>query len=330
MRIALDEAAGRAARGGLRQRARLLDAAQRPDRDVGRSSRSSATTPTGLPLSGTKGYYGHALGASGAIEAAICALASRRGWLPPTVNLETPDPACDLRTSRARAATLAPEYLLSNSFGFGGINAALVFRRAVTPRFARRPYPDTHQGEPMPSLLRRSLAEAVGTFALVFIGTAVVAMQVTSPTRTIGALGIALAHAMALSVMVTATMSISGGHLNPAVTIGLLAARRINAQTAAAYIVAQLVGAVLAALLRQGALPARRHPPDRARHARRSPNNIQLWQAIAHRGGPDLLPGVGGVRHAASTPTRRRSAASASAWCCCSTSWSAARSPARR
>src|SRR4029079_1954210 len=49
-----------------------------------------------LAISGTKGYYGHALGASGAIEAAICSLASRRGWLPPTVNLETPDPACDL------------------------------------------------------------------------------------------------------------------------------------------------------------------------------------------------------------------------------------------
>jgi 3-oxoacyl-[acyl-carrier-protein] synthase II len=82
-----------------------------------------------LDVSGTKGYYGHALGASGAIEAAICALASRRGWLPPTVNLETPDPACDLAylTGEGRAAD--PEYLLSNSFGFGGINAALVFRR---------------------------------------------------------------------------------------------------------------------------------------------------------------------------------------------------------
>ncbi len=49
-----------------------------------------------LAFSGTKGYYGHALGASGAIEAAICALASRRAWLPPTVNLDLPDPACDL------------------------------------------------------------------------------------------------------------------------------------------------------------------------------------------------------------------------------------------
>jgi len=82
-----------------------------------------------VPLSGTKGYYGHALGASGAIEAAICALAARRRWLPPTVNLETPDPACDLPMVVGEGRDLAPEILLSNSFGFGGINAALVFRR---------------------------------------------------------------------------------------------------------------------------------------------------------------------------------------------------------
>jgi len=47
-------------------------------------------------VSGTKGYYGHALGASGAIEAAICALALQREWLPPTVNLEVPGDGCDL------------------------------------------------------------------------------------------------------------------------------------------------------------------------------------------------------------------------------------------
>ncbi|TFG42491.1 MAG: beta-ketoacyl-[acyl-carrier-protein] synthase II [Gemmatimonadales bacterium] len=83
-----------------------------------------------LAISGTKGYYGHALGASGAIEAAICALASHRGWLPPTVNLQNPDPACDLDYLAAGGRAAAPEYLLSNSFGFGGINAALVLRRA--------------------------------------------------------------------------------------------------------------------------------------------------------------------------------------------------------
>ncbi|MEO8449373.1 MAG: beta-ketoacyl-ACP synthase II [Gemmatimonadota bacterium] len=82
-----------------------------------------------LQLSGTKGYYGHALGASGAIEAAICALATTRRWLPPTLNLATPDPACDLDYLPGRGVTADPEFMLSNSFGFGGINAALVFRR---------------------------------------------------------------------------------------------------------------------------------------------------------------------------------------------------------
>jgi 3-oxoacyl-[acyl-carrier-protein] synthase II len=81
-------------------------------------------------FSGTKGYYGHALGASGAIEAAICALASRRRWVPPTVNLASPDPACDLSHVPMEGLELEPDYLLSNSFGFGGINAALLFRRA--------------------------------------------------------------------------------------------------------------------------------------------------------------------------------------------------------
>ncbi|HEU5305309.1 MAG TPA: beta-ketoacyl-ACP synthase II [Gemmatimonadales bacterium] len=83
-----------------------------------------------LAFSGTKGYYGHALGASGAIEAAICALASRRGWVPPNVNLDLPDPACDLDHVAGAGRDLTPDYLLSNSFGFGGINAALLFRRA--------------------------------------------------------------------------------------------------------------------------------------------------------------------------------------------------------
>lgn len=83
-----------------------------------------------IPVSGTKGYYGHALGASGAFEAAICALASQRRWLPPTVNLTVADPACDLDCVTGEGREADPEYLLSNSFGFGGINAALLFRRA--------------------------------------------------------------------------------------------------------------------------------------------------------------------------------------------------------
>ena len=82
-----------------------------------------------LQVSSTKGYYGHALGASGAFEAAICALALERRWLPPTVNLEQPDDQCDLDYIPREGRAADVEYALSNSFGFGGINAALVFRR---------------------------------------------------------------------------------------------------------------------------------------------------------------------------------------------------------
>ncbi len=79
-------------------------------------------------VSGTKGYHGHALGASGAIEAVICMLAFRDGWLPPTVNLEQPDAACTLRHVPSGGVASRPRVVMSNSFGFGGINASLVFR----------------------------------------------------------------------------------------------------------------------------------------------------------------------------------------------------------
>lgn len=82
-----------------------------------------------LQVSSTKAYYGHALGASGAFEVAISAMALERGWLPPTLNLDAPGDGCDLdyipRTGRERPV----EYALSNSFGFGGINAAVVLKR---------------------------------------------------------------------------------------------------------------------------------------------------------------------------------------------------------
>jgi 3-oxoacyl-[acyl-carrier-protein] synthase II len=82
-----------------------------------------------LTVSGTKGYYGHALGASGAIETAICALAMDRRWLPPTINLQRPDPVCDLDCLPNDGRTASPDVVLTNSFGFGGINAAVVLRR---------------------------------------------------------------------------------------------------------------------------------------------------------------------------------------------------------
>jgi aquaporin Z len=130
----------------------------------------------------------------------------------------------------------------------------------------------------MPSLLRRSLAEALGTFALVFIGVGSMASKYY-PDANYGLLGIATAHAIVLSVMITATMAVSGGHLNPAVTIGLLVARRATGQTAVAYIVAQLAGAVLAAFAVKALFPIGITRPI-ALGTPMIAGNVQLWQAI--------------------------------------------------
>jgi 3-oxoacyl-[acyl-carrier-protein] synthase II len=80
-----------------------------------------------VPVSGTKGLYGHPLGASGAIEAAITILALRHGLLPGTCNLVNPDERCELNVLKEPLAA-RPTAALSTSFGFGGMNAALVFR----------------------------------------------------------------------------------------------------------------------------------------------------------------------------------------------------------
>jgi 3-oxoacyl-[acyl-carrier-protein] synthase II len=83
-----------------------------------------------VPVSGTKAYHAHALGASGAIEAAIACLAMERGWIPPTLNFEAGDEACDLDYVTKGGRPHRPRAILSNSFGFGGINACLVIRSA--------------------------------------------------------------------------------------------------------------------------------------------------------------------------------------------------------
>ncbi len=80
-----------------------------------------------VPVSGTKGLYGHPLGASGAIEAAIMVMALDHGLLPGTCNLESLDPRVELNVLREPLA-IRPSAALSTSFGFGGLNAALVFR----------------------------------------------------------------------------------------------------------------------------------------------------------------------------------------------------------
>jgi 3-oxoacyl-[acyl-carrier-protein] synthase II len=82
-----------------------------------------------IPISATKPYYAHALGASGAIEAAICSLAIQHGWIPPTLNFEEGDEGCDLDYVTGGGRALRPSVCLSNSFGFGGSNATLVLTR---------------------------------------------------------------------------------------------------------------------------------------------------------------------------------------------------------
>jgi 3-oxoacyl-[acyl-carrier-protein] synthase II len=82
-----------------------------------------------LPISSTKSMTGHLLGAAGGLEAGITALALRDQVLPPTINYETPDPECDLDIVPNEARRVKLDYALSNSFGFGGTNGALVFKR---------------------------------------------------------------------------------------------------------------------------------------------------------------------------------------------------------
>jgi 3-oxoacyl-(acyl-carrier-protein) synthase len=82
-----------------------------------------------VPISSTKGATGHCLGAAGAVEAIFSLLAIRDGVLPPTINLETVDPTCDLDYIPNEARRANVRTAVSNSFGFGGHNASIVLRR---------------------------------------------------------------------------------------------------------------------------------------------------------------------------------------------------------
>jgi len=82
-----------------------------------------------LQISSTKSMTGHLIGAAGAIESIACILALRDGQLPPTINLETPDPECDLDYIPLRSRSADVQFALNNTFGFGGHNVSLVFRR---------------------------------------------------------------------------------------------------------------------------------------------------------------------------------------------------------
>ena len=126
--------------------AALKDATLVPD-DIGYVNAHGTSTPIGdvietralkrvfgerakkVAVSSTKSMTGHLLGGAGGLEAGISVLALRDQTLPPTINLENPDPECDLDYVPNHARKASVEYALSNSFGFGGTNAALVFRR---------------------------------------------------------------------------------------------------------------------------------------------------------------------------------------------------------
>ena len=81
-----------------------------------------------VPVSSTKSMTGHLLGGAGGLEAGISVLALRDQILPPTINQESPDPECDLDYVPNYARKASVEFALSNSFGFGGTNAALIFK----------------------------------------------------------------------------------------------------------------------------------------------------------------------------------------------------------
>ena len=106
----------------------------------------------------------------------------------------------------------------------------------------------------MSTISRQLVAEFLATLALVFIGAGSVVVDAMTGGE-VGLVGVALAHGVVLSVMVTITMPISGGHVNPAVTFGLWLARKIDARRAGLYVVAQLAGAVAGAFLLRALFP---------------------------------------------------------------------------
>jgi len=137
--------------GGARRcmEAALRDADRSPG-DVDHINAHATSTPVGdtveaaavrrifgkhtdeIPVSATKGMTGHMLGASGAVEALFAVKALATGTLPPTINLDTPDPECALDHVAGQARKAQTHVVMSNSFGFGGVNASLLFERGAS------------------------------------------------------------------------------------------------------------------------------------------------------------------------------------------------------
>jgi 3-oxoacyl-[acyl-carrier-protein] synthase II len=133
--------------GGQRAMKMAIRSARLPLESIGYINAHGTSTPVGdvleteaikkvfgahaakLAVSSTKSMTGHLLGASGAVESVFSVLALAREVLPPTINLEDPDPQCDLDYVPNQAREIRVQAALSNSFGFGGTNASLVFAR---------------------------------------------------------------------------------------------------------------------------------------------------------------------------------------------------------
>jgi aquaporin Z len=126
--------------------------------------------------------------------------------------------------------------------------------------------------------MRALMAEFLGTFALVFIGAGTVVINAWT-NNALGLVGVALAHAVVFAVMVTATMNISGGHLNPAITAGLWLAKKIEGKTAGVYVVTQLLAAVAAASLLRVLFPAIAGEATSWGTPKIS-SDVSMWQAI--------------------------------------------------
>ena len=97
--------------------------------------------PTELSMSSTKSAIGHLLGAAGSVEAIFSILAIRDGVVPPTLNLDNPSPSCDIDLVPKQAKERKVNYVLSNSFGFGGTNASLIFGSAGSRAMSRASVP---------------------------------------------------------------------------------------------------------------------------------------------------------------------------------------------
>ena len=100
----------------------------------------------------------------------------------------------------------------------------------------------------MPKAVQACVAEAIGTFALCFIGAGAICMTTKMGADGPGLLGVAIAHGLILAIAVSATMNVSGGHVNPAVTLAMLSTGRIGLGEAIRYVISQLVGATIAGI----------------------------------------------------------------------------------